>query len=89
MSIFYDEEEPIIYDDEEQMPVKKNDPSKNTVSVGYNGKDNIVVTIMDEDNKPIATAILDYKSANVVNSLLGVAIETMALDKGIVKELVE
>lgn len=81
MSIYFDEVEP--------MPVRKNDPSKNTVSVGYNGKDNIVVTIMDEDNKPIATAILDYKSANVVNSLLGVAIETMALDKGIVKELVE
>ena len=81
MSIYFDNEEPI--------PVKKNNPSKNTVSVGYNGKDNIVVTVMDEDNKPIATAILDYKSANVVNSLLGVAIETMALDKGIVKELVE
>lgn len=81
MSIYFDELEP--------MPVRKNGPSKHTVSVGYNGKENIVVTIMDEDNKPIATAILDYKSANVVNSLLGVAIETMALDKGIVKELVE
>ncbi len=81
MSIYFDEVEP--------MPVRKNDPSKHTVSVGYNGKDSIVMTIMDEDNKPMATAILDYKSANVVNSLLGVAIETMALDKGIVKELVE
>ena len=79
----------IYFDNEEPMPVRKNDPSRHTVSVGYNGKDNIVVTIMDEDNNPIATAILDYKSANVVNSLLGVAIETMALDKGIVKELVE
>ena len=79
----------IYFDNVEPMSVRKNDPSKHTVSVGYNGKDNIVVTIMDEDNKPIATAILDYKSANVVNSLLGVAIETMALDKGIVKELVE
>ena len=79
----------IYFDEVEPMPVIKNDPSKHTVSVGYNGKDNIVVTIMDEDNKPIASAILDYKSANVVNSLLGVAIETMALDKGIVKELVE
>ena len=79
----------IYFDNEELIPVRKNDPSKHTVSVGYNGKDNIVVTIMDEDNKPIATAILDYKSANVVNSLLRVAIETMALDKGIVKELVE
>ena len=81
MSIYFDEVEP--------MHVRENDPSKHTVSVGYKGKDNIVVTIMDEDNKPIATAILDYKTANVVNSLLGVAIETMALDKGIVKELVE
>lgn len=89
MSIFYDEEEPIFYNDEEQMPVKKNDPSKNTVSVGYNGKDNIIVTIMNEDNEPIATATLDYKSAHVVNSLLKVAIETLEFDKGIVKELIE
>ena len=89
MSIFYDEEEPIFYDDEEQMPVKKNDPSKNTVSVGYNGKDNIIVTIMNEDNEPIATATLDYRSAHVVNSLLKVAIETLEFDKGIVKELIE
>ena len=81
MSIYFDNEEPI--------PVRKNNPSKHTVCVGYTGKDNIVVTVMDEGNKPIASAILDYKSANVVNSLLGVAIETMALDKGIVKELVE
>ena len=79
----------IYFDNEESIPVRKNDPSRHTVSVGYNGKDNIVVTIMDEDNKPIATAILDYKTAHAVNSLLGVAIETMALDKGIVKELVE
>ena len=79
----------IYFDNEEPMPVRKNDPSRHTVSVGYNGKDNIVVTIMDEDNKPIATAILDYKSEKVVNSLFRVAIETMALDKGIVKELVE
>ena len=79
----------IYFDNEEPMPVRKNDPSKHTVSVGYNGKDSIVMTIMGEDNKPIATAILDYKSANVVNSLLGVAIEMMSLDKGIVKELVE
>ena len=81
MSIYFDEVEP--------MPLRKNDPSKHTVSVGYNGKDNIIVTIMNEDNEPIATATLDYRSAHVVKSLLGVAIETLEFDKGIVKELIE
>ena len=35
----------IYFDEVESMPVRKNDPSKHTVSVGYNGKDNIVEVI--------------------------------------------
>ena len=55
MSIYFDNEEPI--------PVRKNDPSRHTVSVGYNGKDNIVVTIM-------ADAIGLLSSSMIVTTIL-------------------
>ena len=67
----------------------KPDPTKTTVSVGYNWRGQIILSVLNERGESITTVTMDYNSARIVNALLGVAIENIEYKKGITRELVE
>lgn len=77
----------------ENQPIRLNDlkpdPTKNTVSVGYNWKGQIILSVLNEHGESITTITMDYNNARIVNALMGVALENIEYKNGITRELVE